>query len=298
MDRHHQRVGFHLRFDRQRQVDGHLVAVEVGVEAFAHQRMQLDGVAFDQHWLESLNAHAVQRGGAIQQHRVIADHFFEDIPHLGVFALEHFLGRLDRVGVAQLFEPANDERLKQFQRNLFRQTALVQTQIRTDDDHAAGRIIDALAKQVFAEAALLAFDHVGQRLERPVAGAEHGALATVIIEQRIDRLLQHAFFVADDDFRRIQIDQLFQAVIAVDNAAIQIVQIAGGEVAAIQQHQRAQIGRDDRNHIEHHPLRLVVGIANAFDDFQPIDQVLFLLLGIGRGQIFAQLLRSVDQDPF
>ena len=38
--RHHQRVGFDLGLDRQRQVDGHLVAVEVGVEALADQRVQ------------------------------------------------------------------------------------------------------------------------------------------------------------------------------------------------------------------------------------------------------------------
>ncbi len=124
--RHHQRVRFDLGLDRQRQVDGHLVAVEVGVEAFAHQRMELDGVAFDQHRLEGLNAHAVQRGSAIQQHRVIADHLFEDIPDLVVLALEHLLGALDRVGVAQLLEPADDERLEQFQRDLLRQAALVQ----------------------------------------------------------------------------------------------------------------------------------------------------------------------------
>ena len=39
--RHHQHVRLRLRFDRQRQVDGHLVAVEVGVEALAHQRVNL-----------------------------------------------------------------------------------------------------------------------------------------------------------------------------------------------------------------------------------------------------------------
>ena len=61
-----------LRLDRQRQVHGHLVAVEVGVEAFAHQRVNLDRVAFDEHRLERLDAHAVQRRGAVQQHRVAA----------------------------------------------------------------------------------------------------------------------------------------------------------------------------------------------------------------------------------
>ena len=124
--RHHQHVRFDLRFDRQRQVDGHLVAVEVGVEALADERVDADGVAFDQHRLERLDAHAVQRRGAIQQHRVVLDHLFENVPDLVVLALEHLLGRLDRVGVAELLEPADDERLEQFQRDLLGQAALVQ----------------------------------------------------------------------------------------------------------------------------------------------------------------------------
>ena len=43
-----------------------------------------------------------------------------------VLALEHLLGRLDRVGVAELLEPADDERLEQLQRDLLGQAALVQ----------------------------------------------------------------------------------------------------------------------------------------------------------------------------
>ena len=42
------------------QVDGHLVAVEVGVEGGAHERVDLDGLALHQHRLERLDA----RGGA------------------------------------------------------------------------------------------------------------------------------------------------------------------------------------------------------------------------------------------
>ena len=80
--RHHQRARFQLRLDRQRHVHGHLVAVEVGVERGADQRMQLDRLAFDQHRLERLDAQAVQRRRAVQQHRMLADHLFEDVPHL------------------------------------------------------------------------------------------------------------------------------------------------------------------------------------------------------------------------
>ena len=60
---------FGLGLDAQRKMDGHLVAVEVGVEAFADQRVNLDGVAFDQHRLKRLDAHAVKRRGAIEHDR-------------------------------------------------------------------------------------------------------------------------------------------------------------------------------------------------------------------------------------
>ena len=166
---HHQRVGLDLGLDRQGQVDGHLVAVEVGVEPLADQRVQLDGVALDERRLEGLDAHAVQRGGAVQEHGMVLDHLFENVPDFLVLPLQHLLGRLDRVGVLQLLEPADDEGLVELQGDLLRQAALVQPQRRTDDDHAAGRVVDALAQQVLAETALLALDHVGERLQRAVA---------------------------------------------------------------------------------------------------------------------------------
>ena len=130
-------------------------------------------------------------GRTIEQHRMVLDHLFEDVPHLVGLALQHLLRRLDRVGMAQLLEPANDERLEQFQGDLLRQTALMQPQFRADDDDRAGRVIDALAEQVLAEPALLALDHVGQRLERPIGRAEHRPFAAVVVEEGVDRLLQH-----------------------------------------------------------------------------------------------------------
>src|SRR5271157_5513006 len=166
--RHHQGHGLDLGFDRKRQVHGHLVAVEVGVEPLADQGVNPDRVAFDEHGLERLDAHTVQRRRPVEQDRVIADDLLEDIPDLFASALEHLLGRLDRVGVSQLLEAADDEGLKQLQRDLLGQAALVQLQVRADDDHRPRRVIDALAQQVLAESTLLALDHVGQRLEGPV----------------------------------------------------------------------------------------------------------------------------------
>ena len=93
---------------------------------------------------------------------MLVDDFFENVPDFGIAALEHLLGGLDRVGQAMLLELADDERLIEFQRDLLGQAALVQLEFRADDDDRTGGVVDALAEQVFAEAALLALDHVGQ----------------------------------------------------------------------------------------------------------------------------------------
>jgi uncharacterized coiled-coil protein SlyX len=64
-------------------VDGHLVAVEVGVVRRADQRMEVDGLPFHEDRLEGLNAQAVERRRAIEQHRVLANHFVQDVPDPG-----------------------------------------------------------------------------------------------------------------------------------------------------------------------------------------------------------------------
>ena len=156
----HQHAGFHLRFRRQRNVHGHLVAVEVGVERGADQRVNLDGFAFHQHRLEGLNAEAVQRGRAVQQHRMVLDDLFQDVPHDGLLLLHHFLGLLDGGAVSGLLQPVIDERLEQLQRHLLGQAALVQLEVGTDHDDRTAGVVHALAQQVLAEAALLALQRV------------------------------------------------------------------------------------------------------------------------------------------
>ena len=135
------------------------------------------------------------------------------------------------------------------------------------------------------ETALLAFQHVGQRLQRALVGAGDDAATAAVIEQRIDRFLQHALFVAHDDIRRAQLDQALQAVVAVDDAAIEIVQIRRREAAAIERHQRAQLWRDDRHHVEHHPFRLGVRFHEGFDQLQALHQLLALDFGVCGAQV-------------
>ena len=145
---------FDLRFDRQRHVHRHLIAVEVGVVRDAYQRMQLDGLAFDQDRLERLDAEAMQRRRAVEQHRMLADDVIEDVPNFLAFFFDHLLGALDGRDVALFFELVVDERLEQLERHLLGQSALMQAQLGTDDDDGAARVVDALAEQVLPEASL------------------------------------------------------------------------------------------------------------------------------------------------
>ena len=73
---------------------GHLVAVEVGVERGADQRVKLDRLALDQHRLESLDAQTMQRRRAVQQHGMLADNLFENIPHFRTLLLDQRLAAL------------------------------------------------------------------------------------------------------------------------------------------------------------------------------------------------------------
>ena len=107
-------------------MDGHLVAVEVGVEGGAHEGVHLDGLALDQHRLERLDPEAVQGRCTVEEHGVLLDDAFEDVPYLGAPALHHALGRLDVLGQLQVDEPLHDEGLEELEGHELGQAALVQ----------------------------------------------------------------------------------------------------------------------------------------------------------------------------
>jgi hypothetical protein len=118
-------------------VNGHLITVEVGVERLAHEGMQLDGFALDEHGFECLDTEAVQRRCTVEEHRVLLHDLPQHVPHLAPSALDHALGRLDVLGIAEVDEALHHERLEQFEGHDLRKAALVETQLRTDDDDRA-----------------------------------------------------------------------------------------------------------------------------------------------------------------
>src|SRR5882724_8005886 len=266
--------------------------------------MDADRLALHQHRLERLNAQPVQRGRAVQEHRVILDDFFQNLIHLRRLLFDDLLRPLDRLGDPLLHQLVDDEGLEQLDRHRLGEPALVQPQLRAHHDHRPARIVHALAEQVLTEPALLALEHVGQRLQGPLAAPADRLGAAAVVEQRVHRLLQHALLVPEDDLRRPVQDQLLQPVVAVDDAAVQIVQIARREAPAVERHQRPQVGWDDRHHVQDHPARVVptlagvAGVPERVDDLQALELLLLAVLARLARDCLAQLVRQlVDVQP-
>src|SRR5690606_12818386 len=182
-----------------------------------------------------------------------------------------------------------DEGLEELKRHLLRQTALVQLQFRTGHDDRTAGIVDALAEQVLTEAALLALEHIGERLQRTLIRTGDDAAATAVVEQRINRFLKHALLVANDDARGLELDQALQAVVTVDHTTVKVVQIRSRKAATIERNQRTQVWRNDRDNLEDHPFRLVAGIDEVLDHLEALQQLLLLQLGRGARKLRTQV---------
>ena len=165
----------------------------------------------------------------------------------------------------------------------------MELELRADDDHRPPGIVAAFAQQVLAKAPLLALQHVGQRLQRALARAGDHPPAAPVVEQRIHRFLKHALLVAHDDVGRAQFEQTPQPVVPVDHAAVEVVEIGGRETAAVERHERTQLGRDHRHRLEDHPLGAVPRLDERLHEFEPLDEFLPFGLRSGLRQILAQL---------
>ncbi len=163
-------------------------------------------------------------------------HVLQDVPDHRLFLVHDLLGALHRLHDAALDELADDERLVELGRHVLRQPALVQLQVRAHHDNGTCAIVHALTEQVLAEAALLAFERIAQGLQRAVALALYGAALAAVVEEAVHGLLQHALLVSQDHLRRLDLHQTLEAVVADDHTAVEVVQVAGSEAAAVQGH--------------------------------------------------------------
>ena len=121
-------------------------------------------------------------------------------------------------------------------------------------DHGASAVIDPFAQQVLAKAPLLAPKQVRKALELVVVAALDWASPAAVVDQGVDRLLEHPLLISNDDFGSTQGHQPLEPVVPVDDPAIQVVQVAGGEAAAVKLHHWPQFGGQHRHDGEDHVL--------------------------------------------
>ena len=108
--------------------------------------------------------------------------------------------------------------------------------------------------------------------------------------------MQHALLVAQDDFRSVNLHEALQAVVADDDATVEVVQVGGGKTTAIQRNERTQFGRCHGNNLHNHPLGTVDALfhtlAECLDDLQTLQGLVLALyrrVGVGTvAQFIAQ----------
>ena len=124
---------------------GHLVAVKVGVVCGTHQRVNLDGPAFGQHRLKSLDTKTVERWCAIEQYRMLFDNFFQNVPNFWFDSFYHPFSAFYVMGMAGIDQLFHDEGLEKFKGHLFRQAALMKFEFGTNNDNGSARVVNTLA---------------------------------------------------------------------------------------------------------------------------------------------------------
>ena len=146
----------------QRQVNSHLVAVEVCVECRTGEGMQLDGFAFNQLRLEGLYTEAMQCRSAVQQHRMPFHHILQNIPYYRLLAVDNFLCRFHGLHNAAFYQLANDKGLIQLGGHLFRQATFVHFQFRPDNNHRPRGVVHPFTQQILPKTSLFALQTVGE----------------------------------------------------------------------------------------------------------------------------------------
>ena len=151
-----------LRLIAQREVNGHLVAIEVGVERRTSQWVQLNGLALNELRLERKHRQTVKRRRTVKKHGVTLHHVLQDVPDDRLATVYNTLCALDSLHDAALYELADDERLVQLSGHKLRKTALSHLQLWAHDDNRTGRIVHTLTEEVLTETSLFSLQGVAK----------------------------------------------------------------------------------------------------------------------------------------
>ncbi len=277
---HHKTHGFGLSLSSKRNMNSHLVTVEVGVEARADKRMETDCLAFDENRLEGLDTQTVKRWGTVEKDRMILGNLFDCVIDSRISLGDQFIGlslRGDR-GILGEDQFVSDEWTEKLDSHFSWQTAFVHIEGRSNSNDGTTGIIDTLTQKVLTETSLLTLQSGGKRLQGISGDGLGWLISLIVIDQGIDRFLKHTFFVDEDDVWCVFFDFMLQTVVLDDDLTIEIVEVGGGITSTIELHHRTKIRWNDRKDSENHPFRLDLRILEGFKNFQSLDRLDSLLV--------------------
>ncbi len=78
---------------------------------------------------------------------------------------------------------------------------------------------------------------------------------------------------------RAELEQSLEPVVAVDDAAIEVVEVGGREAAAVELDHRPEVRRDHRQDGQDHPVGPRAGATERLDEAEPLDRLLAALAG-------------------
>ena len=258
-------------------MDRHLVAIEVCIEGRTHERRYLDGLVVNEHRLEGLNGQAVERWRTVEQDDVPLDDPFQRVPHFRGRLFHEVLGHLHAADDAFAHEPVDHMGLEELERHLLGNATLADLELRAGHDHGAARVVDTLAQQVLPEPPFLPFQLVAQGAQRTSVGIHDGILALAVVQQGVDGILEHALLVLKENLGSILVDHLAQAVVAVNDAAVQLVQVIRSKPSSLELHQRAQVRRDNRDTGQNHVCRLPAVVDERRHHVKLLDRLCAVL---------------------
>ena len=119
-----------------------------------------------------------------------------------------------------------------------------------------------------------------------------------VVEQRVDGLLQHSLFVVNDDIGSAHLHKAAQTVVAVDYAAVKVVEVAGCKSAALEGDERSEVRRNDGQDFENHPFGARIALNEALNELQTLRKLLFNLLRARRLHLFDEFNFELFQVDF
>ena len=141
---HHQHTCFSLCLYRKRQMDSHLVTVEVGVIGSTYQGMQLNSTAFRKDGLKCLNTQSMQSRGTVQKYGMLLNNILQNIPNLGFSTFNLTLCALNIGSNAAGNQALHNEGLEQLQSHFLGQAALMHFQLGAYYDYGTTGVVNTL----------------------------------------------------------------------------------------------------------------------------------------------------------